>query len=269
MNFFHKKIKYLTKRKMSKIKDDNIEEIEETAFNGITYYIITFRGEKIGRLFEESKLTISEKQICENLLKRKRKNSDIIYLEKSKSTKKSKKTNIKRKDDLEKSRASKKYKKRNNKKEDNESYNNLSISSFSNIKTKSKKNKKEYNKENNNKYNNKNIYSEGDSDSDNLSYNKIKNEKKSESENNNENEREMKQTKLFEREGILLEDTPEEILNVGKKNRNDNNLYSLVKWKQYKNIKILDSIVENKKIRQAFPQLLIDYYESKIIFLEE
>ena len=251
---------------MSKIKDNNIEEIEKTAFNDITYYIITFRGEKIGRLFEESKLTKSEKQICENiLLKRKRKNSDNIYSEKSKSTKKSKKINIKRKDDLEKSKSSKKQKKTNNKKDDDESYNNLTISSFSNIKTKSKKYKKEYNKENNNRYNNKNSSSEDDSD--NISENKRKNEKISDSENKTESE--MKQTKLFERQGILLEDTPKEILNVGYKNRNDKTLYSLVKWEQYKNIKILDSIVENKKIRQAFPQLLIDFYESRIMFLDE
>ena len=83
-----------------------------------------------------------------------------------------------------------------------------------------------------------------------------------------ENKNETIKTKFFEREGVLLEDTPVKIINVGYKNRNDKTLYSLVKWKQKENIKILDSIIENKKIRQIYPELLIDYYESKIVFLE-
>ena len=246
---------------MSKLNDNNIEEIEKTSFNDITYYIITFRGEKIGRLLEESKLTKSEKQIYENiLLNRKRKKSDNINSEKSKSTKKNKKRNIKSNE----SKSSKKYTKRNNKKDDNESNNNSSLTNFSNINTKQKIMKKQ-NKENNNIYSNKNISNGNDSNSINENYINI--EKKSESENESESEK-MK-TKIYERQGVLLEDTPKEILNVGYKNRNDKTLYSLVRWKQSKNIKILDSIVENKKIRQIYPQLLIDFYESKIIFLED
>ena len=252
---------------MSKNKENNIEEVlSKIVLNDDLHYLIKFKGEKKHKLVEKNRLTKSEIKLCENiLLNKKRKISDDIFSEKSKSIKKIKKGNIKRKDDLEKSKSSKKQKKTNNKKDDDESYNNLTISSFSNIKTKSKKYKKEYNKENNNRYNNKNSSSEDDSD--NISENKRKNEKISDSENKNESE--MKQTKLFERQGILLEDTPKEILNVGYKNRNDKTLYSLVKWEQYKNIKILDSIVENKKIRQAFPQLLIDFYESRIMFLDE
>ena len=59
-------------------------------------------------------------------------------------------------------------------------------------------------------------------------------------------------------------------MNVGKKNKNDKKLYYLVKWKQTNDkIRILDSIIETNKINKKNPELLIDYYESKIIFLDE
>ena len=83
-----------------------------------------------------------------------------------------------------------------------------------------------------------------------------------------ENKSEIKKNKKFERPGVLLEDEPLRILNVGYKDINDKTLYSLVEWKQQPNIRILDSIIENKKIKQTCPELLIDYYESKIVFLE-
>ena len=229
---------------MSKNKIRNIEEVTaKIELNDNLHYLIKFEGEKNHRLIEENKLTKLEKKICENiLLNRKRKNSDDIGMKNSKSPKK--------------------YQKRNNKREDNESYNNSSSSSFSNIKVKQKKIKTQ-NKENNNIYSNKNLSSGNDSDS--ISENKSKSENIIESESQSKKEK----TKKYERQGVLLEDTPKEILNVGYKNKNDKTLYSLVRWKQSKNIQILDSIVENKKIRQIYPQLLIDFYESKIIFLED
>ena len=250
---------------MSKNKENNIEEVlSKIVLNDDLHYLIKFKGEKKHKLVEKNRLTKSEIKLCENiLLNKKRKISDDIFSEKSKSIKKIKKGNIKRKDDLEKSKSPKKYKKRDNKKGDNESNNNSSLSSFSILKRNQKI--KKQNKENNNKYSNKNISS--DSDNSNISENKSKSENISESEN--ESESEIKKTQKYEREGVLLEDKPQKILNVGHKNRNDKTLYSLVRWKQSKNIKILDSIVENKKIRQIYPQLLIDFYESKIIFLEE
>jgi len=71
----------------------------------------------------------------------------------------------------------------------------------------------------------------------------------------------------FERDGTLLDDVPVKILNVGTKNRNDTNLFCLVRWKQTnKDIRISDSIIDIKKIKKACPELLIDFYESKIIF---
>ena len=100
------------------------------------------------------------------------------------------------------------------------------------------------------------------------------NKKEKNKENINENKKEKKSKnngikKLYEREGSLIQDVPLEILNVGLKNRNEKNLYSLVRWKQPANIKLLDSIVENNRIKKEYPNLLIDYYESKIIFLDE
>ena len=88
-------------------------------------------------------------------------------------------------------------------------------------------------------------------------------------ENKSENKKNGIKTKIYEREGCLAQDKPLKILNVGYKNRIDHNLFSFVRWKQHGNIKLLDSIVENKKIRKEYPELLIDYYESRMVFLDE
>ena len=82
------------------------------------------------------------------------------------------------------------------------------------------------------------------------------------------NNKEIK-TKYFEREGVLDDDSPLKIMNVGKI-KNDNSLYCMVRWKQTKDgIRILDSLVATKRMRKANPMLLIDYYESKIKFLDD
>ena len=97
-------------------------------------------------------------------------------------------------------------------------------------------------------------------------------EKNKENKNKNENQKKSKNNgikKLYEREGSLIQDIPIKILNVGLKNRDETNLYSLVRWKQPENIKLLDSVVENDRIKKEYPNLLIDYYESRIIFLDE
>ena len=73
---------------------------------------------------------------------------------------------------------------------------------------------------------------------------------------------------IFEREGTLLSDIPIQILNIGYKNRNEKKLYCLIKWKQKNGIKILDSIVEYEKIREGNPSMLLDYYETRIFFLD-
>ena len=70
----------------------------------------------------------------------------------------------------------------------------------------------------------------------------------------------------YEREGTFLNDSPLKILNVGTKNSYDKNLFCLVRWKQNKDIRILDSVIDIKKIKKACPELLIDFYESKLIF---
>jgi len=85
------------------------------------------------------------------------------------------------------------------------------------------------------------------------------------SDNNDFNDFSM--SSKFERDGTLLDDVPVKILNVGTKNRNDTNLFCLVRWKQTnKDIRISDSIIDINKIKKACPELLIDFYESKIIF---
>ena len=74
--------------------------------------------------------------------------------------------------------------------------------------------------------------------------------------------------KLFEREGSLLQDIPINVINVGYKNRSEKKLYCLVKWRQKENIRILDSIVECEKMKKEYPLLLLDFYESKLVFLD-
>ena len=69
------------------------------------------------------------------------------------------------------------------------------------------------------------------------------------------------------REGTLLTDFPKKIVNVGYKNRSEKKLYCLVEWEQKKDIEILDSIVESEKMKEQYPKLLVDFYESKLCFL--
>ena len=75
-------------------------------------------------------------------------------------------------------------------------------------------------------------------------------------------------SKKLQREGYLSNDIPLKIINVGYKNRSERKLYCLVEWKQQENIRILDSVVECEKIREKYPYLLLDFYESKLIFLD-
>ena len=85
---------------------------------------------------------------------------------------------------------------------------------------------------------------------------------------NNNNLINVIKNKKLQREGYLSNDVPLKIINVGYKNRSERKLYCLVEWKQKENIKILDSIVECEKIREKYPYLLLDFYESKLIFLD-
>ena len=99
---------------------------------------------------------------------------------------------------------------------------------------------------------------------------KIKdNEKKSDKNRETITKNGAKNKTVYERDGVLFQDTPMKIINVGYRNKENKTLYSLVRWKQSGSARILDSIVENTKIRKECPDLLIDYYESKIIFLED
>ena len=237
---------------MYKEKKREIEEVVGTLErNSTLFYIIKFSGMNLPMSVEENKLTEHEKKICEkSLLNQKRKSQENTHSENSKSANKNKK--------------------RSNKK-DNSSFNS---SSLFNKKTKKKKNKKEQNLEKENKYkykynkhNNNNNDSEIDNNSQRDNNDSIDNNERDNNSESNSKSEEPK-TNKYERTGVLLEDTPIKILNVGYKNRYDKNLYCLVKWKQSGKVRILDSIVENKKIKQICPQLLIEFYESRIIFLD-
>ena len=229
-----------------------IEDAEKITINDKIHYLIKYKDSSLAKLIEENELSKPEIDFCTNFLLRKRlKTEENLNKENSKSKSKNNKKKI------------------NNKKDnkDEDSLNNYSLFSMSDIKTAKKKEsqkvkekekkkkeiKREKDKENHNE-NEYNFFSD--------SMNAEKSESKSEKEK-------IIKNKSYEREGILLEDIPEKIINVGHKNKNDKTLYCLVKWKQQKNIRILDSIVENKKIKQICPHLLIDFYESKIMFLDD
>ncbi len=233
---------------MSK-KINYIEYVEaKFTINDIVNYLIVYKGASLPKLVKENEMSNEEKRFCDNFwLNRKRKNSEENINKGSSKNHKSKKNN-----------------KKENKNKDKDS-SNSSFFSMSDIKNK-KKNEKEKGKKLIKKECDKENYNENkinyyNNESKNASQNYRKNEIKNEEEGN--------KTKKYEREGYLLEDTPEEILNIGYKNKNDKTLYCLVKWKQQGKKRILDSIVENKKIREKFPQLLINFYERQIIFLDD
>ena len=236
---------------MYKNKENNIEGvITKIILNDTLHYLIKYRGIKLPQLLEENKLTQNEKNICEkSLLNQKRKKSDS-----DKSDIGISKSSINNKQKIDK----------NNKKKNimNDSYYSFS---FSNPKTKYTKNKKEkivkeYCGQEKSYKNKKN----------NIMKEKIKdNEKKSDKNRETITKNEAKNKTVSERDGVLFKDTPMKIINVGYRNKENKTLYSLVRWKQSGSARILDSIVENTKIRKECPDLLIDYYESKIIFLED
>jgi len=249
---------------MSKDKNNNIEEIiTKITLNDKVNYLIKYKDEKYHKLVEEDNLSTSEKKYCENyyLNKKRRENNILEKTKSSKFTNKIKKDKDDDDDDED-----------DDENNNNNNNNNLSISSYNSLsnkkETKKKKNKNKIKKEENkeNKDKNKNKDKDKDKDKDKGKDKEIFKERNKI--NKSENKYELK-TKIFEREGILLEDKPVEIINVGYKNRNDKNLYSLVKWKQNDSIRILDSIIENTKIRKVCPELLIDFYESKILFLDD
>jgi len=241
---------------MSKNKSKNIEDIiTSIKINDKLNYLIKYKGIKTPIFVEEDQLSTYEKNLYQALLNRKRKNSDSLL--ENMNIKNEEAENDDDNDNND-----------DNDDNDDEDNHNLSItSSYHSIpkkETKKKKNKNEIkNVKRNKKENNK----------ENKDRNKIneifngKNKMKYYSEKS-ENKNEIKKNKKFERPGVLLEDEPLRIINVGYKDINDKTLYSLVEWKQQPNIRILDSIIENKKIKQTCPELLIDYYESKIVFLE-
>ena len=251
---------------MSKAKNQIIEEIiDKITLNDKINYIIKYRDENAPKLVEEEFLSTIEKKYCENYLNRKRRKNDNITakIKPSKFTNKIKKDKDDNDDDNDDNDDDNDD---DDDEDDNDDHdddndddnddhdddNNLSNSSYYSISNKEetkKNNNKNKIKKEENKNKNKEIFKER---------NKI---------NKSENKNKIKTP--FEREGILLEDKPVQIINVGYKNKNDKTLYSLVKWEQKDSIRILDSIIENKKIRTVCPQLLIDFYESKIILLED
>ena len=81
----------------------------------------------------------------------------------------------------------------------------------------------------------------------------------------NENFTEIKYEK-----GNLENDEPLKIVNVGRINKNDKSLYCEVEWKiSEKGIQKDNTLIKTKDFLIYYPKLLIDYYESKIIFMQE
>ena len=74
----------------------------------------------------------------------------------------------------------------------------------------------------------------------------------------------------YEEKGNLKKDVPEEIINVGKINKFDKELYCEIKWKKGKDgIRKKNTIVKTNEIKELYPKMLIEFYESKIIFLKD
>ena len=70
--------------------------------------------------------------------------------------------------------------------------------------------------------------------------------------------------------GEIGVDEPLKIVNVGKLSKNDKNLYCEIKWKASKNgIQKNNTIIKTSEFLVFYPKLLINYYESKIIFEQE
>jgi hypothetical protein len=279
-------------------------KIEKIETNLGENYIIKFKGESIPRLVRSSELSsLDIEKIKSSLLNKKRNKEEDESTEKTlkiRPLKNNSKRNSYESNKNCSSSSNRNINKAQNKKNKNnidknniDNNNNNNYSNMHKINPKKEENfrennnKKIFNKHNDdnsynyrNKYKNENSQNESYNSSDNNysdennSNNNYSNENNSNSNYNSSNEksskREIIKNKLFEREGVFLEDTPKRILNVGYKNRDDKTLYCLVEWQQQSdNIRILDSIIENKKIKKKYPNLLIDFYESRLVFLED
>lgn len=86
--------------------------------------------------------------------------------------------------------------------------------------------------------------------------------------NNNNSKKLTSNYKIKERDGRISIDIPSKIINVGYNNFSEKKLCCWVQWKQQENIRILDSYVEYDRVRKKCPYLLLDFFESKIIFLD-
>ena len=68
----------------------------------------------------------------------------------------------------------------------------------------------------------------------------------------------------------LGKDEPLEIINVGRINKYNKELYCEIKWKPRDNgIQKDNTIVKTKEVKELHPKMLVDFYESKIIFLRD
>ena len=70
--------------------------------------------------------------------------------------------------------------------------------------------------------------------------------------------------------GELGKDEPQEIVNVGRIKKSDKELYCEIKWKRGINgIQKENSIFKTRRVKELYPKMLVDFYESKIVFLKE
>ena len=240
---------------MSKFKKENIISISENFINNLKYYKIKFKDEKDAKSYFPSTISKKDVELCEKLIK----NNNIKLL-----NKKRKSLN----DSFDNDFHLFKENKNENSEESDDDSSSSSILAIrytenlkENLKTKSKelpKNKtKEINNSKNNSKNNSNNVSQEFSNNISKQFSK------------NISKENPKQNDFKSRKPDLLHDVPLRVVNVGKRN-GDRDLYCEVEWENGENNeKMENTIVSTKHIKQFYPHLLIDYYESKIIFAQE
>ena len=71
----------------------------------------------------------------------------------------------------------------------------------------------------------------------------------------------------YKEKGDLMKDKPKKIVNVGRFNKYDKELYCEIKWKKGKDgVRKKNTIVKTSEMKELYPKMLFDYYESKLFF---
>lgn len=286
-------------QEVTNFKDKIIDQVlDKIKINGENQYLVLFKDEKSPILSSAANFNEIQKKICEEFDKKKEKSSllgrkrkkggkdnkgnlpteEEIYLveshpssAKSKSKDKNKKNSgyseesecVFVKEEKDKSNVQKgKSRKRkannnisnngsnNNNSDGNEKYKaRLRCKSYTNVKNIVNKNKKRNNRSKRNKSVKKSL---------------------GKKENTNEGKNMDKEEDDKEIKGKLGKDEPAGIVNVGILTRGDKDFYCEVKWKKGKNGKQKEnSYFKTQVFGKLYPEMLIKYYESNIVFAQE